>query len=118
VITDDIRGQQVLTFQGDRTFSFGDAVFHCVGGMLLDEDFITRLAPSREVRILLQHSDGIISADTIETISQIQNNRIIINDTHYLATAVSLPSVGEEAAPKLLVVMDEPEGVSFFELLF
>jgi hypothetical protein len=114
---ENIKGEERLTLQAGSAFGFAEQRFYCTGGVIVDEALLQRLTPRAGVRVILRHGDNVTGFDNVETMSAIENHRIIINDTTYLASAIPLPTAGLDEPLELIVLMDEPPGFSVLKLL-
>jgi hypothetical protein len=101
---DNIGGQQHLTLQGVKRGTIAGVPIYCSGGVVMDGELLKKLQPTPQSRILLSQGDLKVGYETIQSISPLQDNRVIINDTTYAATTVSLPFSGEGEAPQIIVV--------------
>lgn len=108
MLVDEIRGKPVLTLQAIERLSIADQTLHCIGGLTVNRAFVEALSPRPGVRLLLKWEEEIIGGTDIESMSDLEGNTIIVNDTTYLATSASLPWAGEGEAPELLILTDKP----------
>jgi hypothetical protein len=114
-LMDHIKGEPVLTRQARTEGTIADAArFDCMGGYIVDSSFVAGLAPREGVRLLFQHDGVSIGFDSVETMSEIDDNRMIVNDTTYLATSIDLPYRGEGEPPRLILLMNEPAELRLF----
>ncbi|MFW5775118.1 MAG: hypothetical protein ACOCW2_02415, partial [Chitinivibrionales bacterium] len=90
---DNIRGREMLTFQRRIGFEAAGSRYYCSGGLIVDSSFVAMIQPRKDVRLLVQHGSEVIGMD-IKSMSEIQNNEIIINDTTWLAARISVPAGG------------------------
>jgi hypothetical protein len=116
-LSDNIKGKDTLTFQAKITFTIADQTMYCIGGYIIDEPFIEDIRPRQGVSLLLKYDGEISGMDNIETISAITDNTIIINDTTYCATKISLPYSGDRAPPEIIITIDMPQRPSLLSLL-
>ncbi len=112
-----LRGDSVLTFQARVRFECAGVPFYATGGYTVDEGFLDRISPAGSARLLLNHENTIIGMSGIETISEIQDGKMIINDISYLASEVPFPDNVEGGPVNLVLIMDEPGSLSWTSLL-
>ncbi|MBD3345578.1 MAG: hypothetical protein GF401_11000 [Chitinivibrionales bacterium] len=118
-IMDNILGEEALTLQAKTRFSIAELPFYVAGGLIVDQGFLSMLVPSSNSFVLLKWEDEIIGGEKlgkIESISEIEDNKIIVNNRTFLADTLSLQFSGENASPVLLVLAEEPEPVSILSL--
>ncbi|MBD3241928.1 MAG: hypothetical protein GF331_15165 [Chitinivibrionales bacterium] len=112
---DNIKGEQVLTRQARVDLTIAETVsLSCLGGCIVDEQYLRELAPRENLRMLFRYGDTTIGADSIEAISEITDNTMIVNDTTYLATSLKLQHAGELEAPEIIILADRPPAPSLF----
>ncbi len=112
---DNIKGDQLLTRQARVDLTIAETVrLSCLGGCIVDEQFVRELAPREGLRLLFRYGDTTIGADSIEAISEITDNTMIVNDTTYLATSLTLRHAGELEAPEIIILADRPPTPSLF----
>jgi hypothetical protein len=116
-VFENVRGEEILTYQAATTFELAEQNFHCSGGVIVNEELLLRLTPRTGVRVILRQGAEVSGFGDVETMSEIEDNRIIINDTTYLASAIPL-SAAESVEPlELIVLMEEPARLSPLDLL-
>ena len=109
VIEDNMMGQNVLTLQAKKTFSIADNIhFTAVGGMIIDDTFLQTLSPRPGVSVLFKQGGTITGMEHVKAISELKNNRIIINDREYPAFELPLDYAGDSLAPVLIVAVTKP----------
>lgn len=116
-ILDNIKGREVLTYQVKIPFSCTGAALYAVGGISADSGFVARLRPHVGVVVLLEHGGGILGMDEIETMSEIKDYNILINDKPWIASSLTLPLVGEENYLEMIILMEKPDDFSLLDLL-
>lgn len=116
-IEDNIKGVQVLALQVKMPFSCADVPLYAIGGVYVDADFIARLKPHDGVRLLLKQGNEIAGMDDIETMSEINDNTIIINDISWLASSLTLSWAGGEDGPEIILLMEQPPDFSLLDLI-
>lgn len=116
-LSDDIKGAKVLSLQAKKSFSCAGVKLHCIGGIKVDDQFISHLKPNDNIQILLKDKNTILGMDNIQTISDITENTIIINDKTWLATTMALTWSGDGKGPEIVILMDKPEKVTMLDLL-
>lgn len=115
-VFDKIKGQDVISFQVKNVFFCADKKLQTVGGLLVDFNFISHLKPYDGIIVLFKLGQEIIGMDDIETMSDIKNNRIIINDKIWIATSLNLSSSEEGINPELIIIKEEPKKLSLIDL--
>jgi hypothetical protein len=114
-IRDNIKGEPRLTLQARVDATIADAArISCLGGAVVDRDFLAGLTPREGVRLLFTQGDITIGMDSVETMSAIKDNTIIVNDTTWLATSIELPWSGDGSAPRIVVLAQMPKPVGLF----
>ncbi len=101
---DKIKGETVLTFQAKRSFRIADIPFYVSGGCRVDKTFLEMLAPDDNCGIFIKVGDEIVGNDTIRTVSDLKDHKIIINDKEYDAAVIPLASESA-VAPQLVVYL-------------
>jgi hypothetical protein len=109
VIEDNVMGRQVLTMQAKKTFSIaGDIRFSAVGGLIVDDRFLETLSPRPGVSVLFKQGATVTGMAKVQAISEVKNNRIIINDREYPAFELPLEYAGDSLPPVLIVAVTKP----------
>ncbi len=103
---DNILGQLRLTLQSKVRFDISDIPFFVMGGLELNEAFLKSLAPNENISILLKRGKQYSGVSDINSISEVNNNHIIINDKEYWAAELQLPYTGSGDKPSLIVYME------------
>lgn len=116
-IEDNIKGTSLLSIQIKIPFSCEGMKLFCIGGISVDQDFISVLKPYENSTVLLKQGSDILGMDEIETMSEIKEDRIVINDKTWLALSKSLLWVGATDEPELYILIEEPEAFSLLDLL-
>jgi hypothetical protein len=116
-IYDNIKGKKILSLQIKTPFSCEGVTLYCIGGVIADSSFISFLKPHEDITVILKHGNDILGIEDIETMSEIKENRIVINDKTWLASSKSLFWIGEESAPELFIIIKEPDDFSLLDLL-
>ena len=114
---DNIKGTEVLSLQLKIPFFCSDVILYCIGGIAADSDFISQIRPYKGIQILLKQENSILGMDNIETISDIEDNRIIINDKTWMVNSMSLKGVEGEKIPEIFILMEEPEMISLLDMI-
>lgn len=114
---DNIRGQQSLTVQGLKRGSIAGVPIFCSGGVVMDGEELNKLLPTPQSRLLLSQGEFKLGYEGIQSISPIQDNRVIINDTTFAATTLTLPYAGEGEAPQIILVQPMATKVSLRSLI-
>jgi hypothetical protein len=114
-VYDNVKGQEMLTLQARFDFAVGgEARLTCMGGFIVDSSFVSHLSPRDGLRLLFRAGDLTVGMDSIEAMSGMSDNTIIINDTTYLGTKLRLRYAGEGDAPELMLIAAQPPRVSLF----
>jgi hypothetical protein len=116
-IYDNVKGTEVLSLQVKIPFSCSDITLYCIGGIAVDSDFISEIKPCEEIQILLRQDNSIIGMENIETISDIENNKIIINDKAWMVNSMSLKGVEGGKKPEIFILMEKPEKMSLLDMI-
>ncbi len=116
-ILDNIKGTRVLSLQVKIPFSCTGAALYAFGGIRADSVLIARLRPHDGIQVLLEHDGGVLGMDGVETMSEIKDNTIFINDKPWLASSLTLPRADEGNRLSLILLMEKPEDFSLLDLL-
>jgi hypothetical protein len=111
-IIDDIKGRAVLSIQGKFDFVCSGIPLHCIGGMVVDDDFLSLLRPSETTLVVLKQGNDFRGMSAIRTISEIKDSIIMINEKMWMVLTLPLPWYGEKIRPELLVLTDVSEDFS------
>ncbi len=116
-IDDNIKSKKSLSVQIKIPFSCEGMKLFCVGGIGVDQDFISLLKPHENITVILKQGNNIIGIEDVESMSEIKENRIVINDKTWLAFSKSLFWIGETCEPELYILIKEPDDFSLLDLL-
>ncbi len=116
-IDDNVKGTEVLALQAKIPFTCADVPLYAIGGINVNAAFLAELRPHDGVRILLKQGNEIAGMDDIETMSEIKDNTIIINDKTLLATSLTLSWAGEGDKPEIILLMEQPADFSILDLI-
>jgi hypothetical protein len=103
-IEDNVKGQKVLTLQANIRFKILDNSFYCTGGLVVDENFVSLMSPGNRFRLLLKQGQKVMGMDNIESISDVKDSTIIINNKTYQAMSFALPFTGQGDAPSCILI--------------
>jgi hypothetical protein len=103
-IEDNVKGQKVLTLQANVRFKILDAGFYCTGGLIVDENFVSRMSPGNGFRLLLKQGQKVMGMDNVESISDVKDSTIIINNKTYQAMSFALPFAGSGDPPFCILI--------------
>lgn len=103
---DNIMGQQRLTLQSRIRFTISEIPFYVLGGLEVNEKFLRSLTPNSDISVLLKRGKQYYGKPDISSISEVNDNRIIINDKEYWASELKLPYIGTDEAPSLIIFME------------
>lgn len=107
IYLENMMGEEVLTLQAIKRFEIADIPFFAVGGLKIDQNFLDMLSPGIGIGVLLRDESRYMGEITIRSISEIKNNRILINDQEYLATQFPLTPSGENTPALIVVLMNQ-----------
>jgi hypothetical protein len=110
-VMDDVKGVTVLTLQAKVRFTILDSVFFAIGGVIVDENFCTRFSLPQGYRVLCKQGGTVIGASGgqhVESISDVKDNMIVLNNASYPALSIALPFAGSGSAPCLVIMPDKP----------
>ncbi len=103
---DNIMGQKRLTLQSRVRFTISEIPFFVLGGLEVNEKFLRSLTPNNDISVLLKRGKQYCGKSDISSISEVNNDRIIINDKEYWASELKLPYIGTDEAPSLIIYME------------
>jgi hypothetical protein len=101
---DKIMGETVLTYQAKKAFRMADIPFYVSGGARVDKNFLEKLAPYDSCGLFFKVGDEIVGNDSIHTVSDLKDHKIIINDKEYDAAVIPLGS-DAPIIPQLVVYL-------------
>ena len=105
---DNIKGTDVLSLQVKIPFSCAGGLFYCIGGIVVDSNFINRIKSRPDISIILKQGNEILGMEGIETMSDIKDNEIIINDKSWFAQSLTLTWAGAADSPEIIVLLEKP----------
>jgi hypothetical protein len=106
-IADNIKGRKMLTLQRQIRFKILDASFSCLGGRIIDEDFISRLFPGNGFRLVLKQGDKMIGVNPGESVSDFRDSTIVVGGALYPALSLALPFAGPGEAPVCILINEK-----------
>jgi hypothetical protein len=107
-VMDGVKGVTVLTLQMKVRFTILDSVFFAIGGVIVDENFCTRFSLPQGYRLLCKQGGTVIGMQHVESISDVKDNMIVLNNASYPALSFALPFAGNGSAPCLVITPDKP----------
>jgi hypothetical protein len=107
VLDDDVMGSTKLTMQSKVLFNISEIPFWAIGGLIIDEDYLSALSPREGVTVILKRGSEYLGKSGIRSISEVKDYKILINDKDYYAAQISLPYVSDDKVPVLIVVLEE-----------
>jgi hypothetical protein len=107
-IMDNVKGETVLTVQAKTRFKILDAAFFACGGTTVGREFLSSLACGAGYAVFIKQGKAIIGMDNVESISDIRDNTMLLNNKEYPAAAITLPYIGEGDAPVLIIISNTP----------
>ncbi len=116
-IYDDIKGKKIISLQIKIPFLCMGVKLYCYGGIALNTNFISFLQPKENVVLFLKHQKTIVGYEDIKKISEIKDNKIIINDKSWIGHSLPIHWIGETRAPEFIILLDEPLKFSLMNLL-
>lgn len=103
---DNILGHHRLTLQAKVRFTISEIPFFVLGGLEINEKFLRSLTPNSDICVLLKRGRQYFGKSDISSISEVNNDRILINDKEYWAAELKLPYIGTDEAPSLIIYME------------
>jgi hypothetical protein len=103
-IEDNVKGQNVLTLQAQVRFKILDAGFYCTGGLIVDENFVSHMSPGNGFRLLIKQGQKVMGMENVESISDVKDSTIIINNKTYPAMPIVLPFAGPGDVPACILI--------------
>lgn len=113
---DNIKGRQVLSLQVKLPFQCEGKKLYCIGGVEIDFPFIQKLSPCEGVEVFLKQGNTIVGNQNIESLSELKDNQILINDRTWLASSLAFTWSGQGEIPKLILLMKEPVKIGLTDL--
>jgi hypothetical protein len=107
-IMDNVKGETVLTLQSKARFKILDAVFYACGGTIAGKDFLARLTCWPGYSILIKQGATVLGMEKVESISDIKDSTILLNNARYPAASIVLPFAGTGDAPLCIIMSDKP----------
>jgi len=114
---ENIGSESKLTLQSRVSFAIEGLPLEAVGGLRVDNRFLLSLCPLKESILLLKTGTSYAGSITVNSISEVKDRTIIVNDKAYMVDSIALPFSGEGAPPNLLVLVEKPSAVSIRSLL-
>jgi len=114
MVDDNVAGKKTLTLQAKASFTVADGiVFYAMGGVVMDEEFLSRLSPLPDVKVLLRRGAAVTGMQDVRTISAVKDDKVYINDKQYSAFQILPDFAGEGDVPELIVVLmkEEPDSL-------
>jgi hypothetical protein len=107
-VIDNVKGSTVLTLQAKERFAILDSVFYAIGGVIVDANFCSRFSLPRGYRLLCKQGAAVIGMERVESISDVKDNMIVLNNVSYPAVSIVLPFAGSGPPPSLIIIPDAP----------
>jgi hypothetical protein len=107
-IMDNVKGENVLTLQAKAGFKILDASFFACGGMAVNADFLSAFTCWPGYSVFIKQGKTIIGMEKVESISDIKDNAILLNNVEYPAAVIPLPYTGDGDAPVCIVMSAKP----------
>ncbi len=104
-VIDTIRGHEVLALEYQKKVSISDAIVHVRGGLILDDDFLDAIRPSSAIKIGIKRGNTIsVRSLASRSDAAIDNGKLQIDKSIYVADTLALPYRGVGAIPCLLIL--------------
>jgi hypothetical protein len=103
-VMDNIKGEKVLSLQSKTKLKILDTDFYVFGGINVEKDLLPKIFCPNDYSIFIKQGKNIYGNQKIESISEIKDSTIIINNIIYPAFSVNLPFIGSEENLQLIVV--------------
>lgn len=107
-VMDNVKGPTVLTLQAKERFAILDSVFYAIGGLIVDANFCSRFSLPQGYRLLCKQGAAVIGLEHVESISDVKDNMIALNNVSYPAVSIALPFSGSGSPPSLIIIPDKP----------
>ncbi|HUI92773.1 MAG TPA: hypothetical protein VLX68_11050 [Chitinivibrionales bacterium] len=107
-VMDNVKGETVLTLQSKSPFKILNAVFYVCGGMAVGKDFLARLSCWPGYSILVKQGTTVLGMEKVESISDVKDSTILLNNVRYPAASIGLPYAGAGDAPVCIVMSNRP----------
>ncbi len=118
LVQDNIRGQKQSTIQMGIAFDFEGIRMHAFGGYIVDEAFLNRVRPRKDIEVVLNRNGEYISTTPVRSISQLENQKVIFNNVVRWADTASIPLAELENEHTTVIVLGGiPSGISFLTFL-
>lgn len=118
LVADNITGKKHLTIQMRLSFELEGVPLFCFGGWVVDSSYLSKLAPDASVDLVLSHEREFIATSAVESISKIEDRRLILNNVVRYAATADLPvSTPEQQEVAITVIGDTPQPTSFLTFL-
>jgi hypothetical protein len=111
-VMDNVKGRPVLTLQTKAPFTILDTVFCAIGGVVVDDNFCASLVVPPGFRVICKQGGAVTGApgaQNVESISDVKDSAIVINNTTFPAVSLPLPYVGTGAQPSLVIMSNSPQ---------
>jgi hypothetical protein len=107
-IMDNVKGEAMLTLQSKVQFKILDAVFYACGGMAAGKELLARLTCWPGYSILIKQGTTVLGLEKVESISDIKDSTILLNNVRYPAASIVLPFAGTGDAPQCIIMSTRP----------
>jgi hypothetical protein len=107
-VMDNVTGASGLTLQAKARFTILDSVFFAIGGILVDQNFCSRFSLPQGYRLVCKQGGTVIGMPHVESISEVKDDMIVLNNASYPAVSIALPFAGSGPAPCLIIIPDKP----------
>ena len=105
-IMDNVKGVSELTMQVKARFTILDSVFFALGGVIVDDAFCGAFSLPPGDRLLCKQGGLVIGMPDVQSISDVKDDAIVVNNKTYPAVSIALPFSGVGVAPSLIIVAD------------
>jgi hypothetical protein len=110
-VMDNVKGATVLTLQAKARFAILDSVFFAIGGVIVDQNFCSHFSLPQGFRLVCKQGGtvtGALGGQHVESISDVKDSVIVLNNASYPAVSITLPYAGSGPAPCLVIMSDKP----------
>jgi hypothetical protein len=108
-VMDNVKGTPaVLTLQAQARFTILDSVFFATGGVIVDDNFCSSFSLPQGYSLLCKQGGTVTGMKHVESISDVKDNMIVLNNAPHPAVSVPLPYAGAGEPPFLVIFADKP----------
>jgi hypothetical protein len=115
VMVENSKGTDVLTLQVRIPFTCAGTILSAIGGIVIDSSFVATLIPYDGVLVVIKKGNTVTGMPSVESMSELKDNHLIINNQSWLAAQLPLPWSGETEQPALIVLLEEPVAMTILD---